>query len=291
MKTLAAIPCHNEGLAIGSIVLKARRHVDEVLVIDDGSIDDTVEVAKEAGTVLVSHGMKLGKGAGVKTSLRYAIEHGADALVLLDGDGQHDPDEIPELLKPILNNAADLVIGYRSLTQMPPLRRLGRVVLDSVTGAGNRVTDSQSGFRVLNRKAVEQLAKTLREDDFAVESEMLCAAHDMHLRVREVEIHCKYGDFDTSTQNPVSHGFGVLNSIIWLIAEKRPLLYIGVPGFIMCLFGVFFGLRLLQEYNQTRFFSIAYAMLVSIFLILGALGVFMGLMLNVISRLRKEYDK
>ncbi|NIA12098.1 MAG: hypothetical protein GWP10_20850 [Nitrospiraceae bacterium] len=74
--------------------------------------------------------------------------------------------------------------------------------------------------------------------------------------------------------------------MIWLIAEKRPLLYIGVPGFISCLVGVFFGIRLLQVYNQTRFFSLAYAMLVAIFLILGAIGVFMGLMLNVISRLR-----
>ena len=78
----------------------------------------------------------------------------------------------------------------------------------------------------------------------------------------------------------------MLNSVIWLIAEKRPLLYIGGPGFIMCLVGVFFGIRLLQVYNQTRFFSLAYAMLVAIFLILGALGLFMGLMLNVISRLR-----
>ncbi|MEA1870545.1 MAG: hypothetical protein U9N09_10505 [Euryarchaeota archaeon] len=74
--------------------------------------------------------------------------------------------------------------------------------------------------------------------------------------------------------------------MIRLIAEKRPLLYIGGPGFVSCLVGVFFGIRLLQVYNQTRFFSLAYAMLVSIFLILGAIGVFMGLMLNVISRLR-----
>lgn len=74
--------------------------------------------------------------------------------------------------------------------------------------------------------------------------------------------------------------------MIWLIAEKRPLLYIGVPGFVSCLVGVFFGVRLLQEYSQTKLFSLTYAMLVSIFLILGVFGLFMGLMLNVISRLR-----
>jgi len=286
MKTLAAIPCHDEGLAIGSVVLKTRKYVDEVLVVDDGSTDDTAEVAEEAGAVVVSHGVNKGKGSAVKTSLGYAAEYGFDALVLLDGDGQHDPGEIPGLLEPILNDAADLVIGFRSSGQMPVYRRFGRAVLDHVTGAGGAVTDSQSGFRALNRKAIQQLAGTLKKDDFSIESEMMRAAHDLNLRMAEVQIRCRYGDFDTSAKNPVSHGFGVLNSVVWLIAEKRPLLYIGVPGFIMCLVGVFFGIRLLQVYNQTRFFSLAYVMLVAIFLILGVLGLFMGLMLNVISRLR-----
>ena len=132
MKTLAAIPCHNKGLAIGSVVSKARKYVDEVLVVDDGSTDDTVEVARAAGAVVVSHEVNKGKGSAVRTSPGYAAKHGFDAFVLLDGHGQHDPGEIPGLLEPITtstpealtqasttkslsNDAADLVIGFRSI--------------------------------------------------------------------------------------------------------------------------------------------------------------------------------
>jgi glycosyltransferase involved in cell wall biosynthesis len=291
MKTIAAIPCYNDGLAIGSVVLKSNRHVDEVLVVDDGSTDDTVAIAKAAGAAVVAHEGNRGKGRAVKTALRYAVEHGFDALVLLDGDGQHEPNEIPQLLVPLTDDAADIVIGFRTFGQMPAYRRVGRKVLDRATGGP--VRDSQSGFRALNRKAIELMAGTLVKDDFAVESEMTRIANDQDLRFANVQINCKYGDFKTSTKNPVSHGVGVLNSVIGLIAEKRPLLYIGLPGLITFVIGVFFGIQLLQLYNQTRAFSLPYAMLVAIFMILGAnLALnFMGLTLNVIARLRVKDGK
>ena len=289
MKTIAAIPCYNESLAIGTVALKAKRYVDEVLVVDDGSTDDTVEVAEATGATIVAHEENKGKGRAVKNALRYAVERDFDALVLLDGDGQHDPNEIPQLLVPLTKDAADIVIGFRSFGQMPAYRRVGRKVLDRATGGP--VRDSQCGFRALNRKAIELLAGTLVKDDFAVESEMTRIANEHKLRFADVEINCKYGDFKTSTKHPVTHGVGVLNSVIGLIAEKRPLLYIGLPGFIMCVIGVFFGIMLLRQYNQNGYFSLAYAMLVSIFMILGAIGLFMGLTLNVIARLRVKDGK
>ena len=206
MKILAAIPCYNESLAIGSVILKASRYVDEVLVVDDGSIDDTVAIATAAGATVVAHECNRGKGRAVKNALRYAVGHSFDALVLLDGDGQHDPNEIPQLLVPLINDAADIVIGFRTFDQMPAYRRVGRKVLDHATGGP--VRDSQCGFRALNRRAIELLAGTLVKDDFAVESEMTRLANDQDLRFADVEINCKYGDFDTSTKNPWRHGFG-----------------------------------------------------------------------------------
>jgi glycosyltransferase involved in cell wall biosynthesis len=115
MKILAAIPCYNEGLAIGSVVLKARRYVDAVLVVDDGSTDDTKEVSQEAGALVVSHETNTGKGRAVKTALSYAVQKNFDPLVLLDGDGQHNPNEIPLLIEPLATDTADFAIGFRQL--------------------------------------------------------------------------------------------------------------------------------------------------------------------------------
>lgn len=127
----------------------------------------------------------------------------------------------PLLIEPTSKDAADLVIGFRSLGQMPFHRRVGRVVLDHVTGAGGGVvTDSQCGFRALNRKAIELLAGKLKKYDFSIESEMTRTAHEQRLRLVKVPIHSKYGNFKTSTKNPVSHGVGVLDSVIGLIAEE-----------------------------------------------------------------------
>ena len=153
-----------------------------------------------------------------------------------------------------------------------------------------KTTDSQSGYRAYSRKAIELIRITNPDMFMCAGSEILTQVKDYDLKVVEIPITARYDIGGRSTKNPVSHGVSVLNSVIGLIAEKRPLLYIGLPGFVTFVIGVFFGILLLQQYNQTMYFSLAYAMLVSIFMILGAIGLFMGLTLNVIARLKRSEE-
>ena len=246
-----------------------------------------MKVARDAGATVISHGAQMGKGRGIKNALRYAVEHDYDCLVFMDGDGQHNPDEIPALVEPILSGTADLVIGFRTFDQMPAYRRFGRAVLDLVSSNGNSITDSQCGFRALSRKTIESMFHTLKKDDFSIESEMLRVAQEERLRIGETPINCKYGDFDTSTMNPVSHGIEVLGSILWLTVERKPLLHIGLPGLATMLAGVYLLLLFLQGFNETGLFSIGQGMLASLFLIPGTVALIVGLVLALIARLRE----
>lgn len=294
-RSLAVIPCYNEEYTIGSVILKAKNHVNEVLVVDDGSTDETARIARKAGAKVISHKYNMGKSAGIKTGFSYAMAKKYDYVVTLDGDAQHDPHEIPLLLTTLKNNGHDIMLGTRwgKKTEMPLWRKFGKRILDYTTSLGNGgfVTDSQCGFRAFNKKAIEKLAPRLNGKAFAVESEQLIKAHDLGLHVTTKSISCKYKDLDTSTKGPASHGLSVLKSVLWLIAAKRPLLFISVPGFILFLIGLLLGFQTFATYNQSAFFNIGYAILVSIFMIIGALAVFVGLLLNIIPIMmnRNEY--
>ena len=175
--TLAIIPCYNEEATIGSIVIRTKRHVDRVLVVDDGSTDDTVRIAKEAGATVISHKTNKGKSAGIKTGFKYALIKGFNYVVTIDGDGQHNPDEIPVVLGNLQNNGHDIILGvrYGDSTEMPLWRKFGKRVLDYSTSFGNggHVTDSQCGFRAFNKKAIQGITPRLNGGEFSTESEQL----------------------------------------------------------------------------------------------------------------------
>ena len=213
MKTLVAIPCYNEKLVIGSIVLKARNYVTEVVVINDGSADDTINVAKAAGAIVVSHEINKGYGVAIQSCFNYAKKHCYDIMVILDGDGQHDSAYIPDFIKAMEINKVDIVIGSRFLknnNSIPKYRIVEMKILNMFTQlAGNmKTTDSQNGYRAYSKRAIENIE--IRNPDMGAGSEILTQVKDYNLNVMKIPIDVRYDLKNTSSKNPISHGFGML---------------------------------------------------------------------------------
>ena len=286
-KIIAAIPAYNEGTTIGSVVLKARQFASEVVVIDDGSTDDTAETAALAGAHVIRHARNLGKGMAVRSGWLYARERDLGAFVLLDGDHQHDPRDIPRLVEPVLSGDADVVLGVRwgKTSGMPRYRRVGKRALDYATAAATKngmLTDSQSGYRVFSRQALASLEPS--ENGLSIESQMLLEAQEKNLRIRELNIDARY-DLDGSAVSPGRHGTSVLGRIITLVSEKRPLFFFGVSGAVLVLIASALGVVVLQTYYTSRELAIGYTFIVVLFGIVGIVTIFIGVTLNALKRM------
>ncbi len=177
-RILALVPAHDEGPRVGDVVTAARRHL-AVLVVDDGSSDDTATVAEAAGAVVLRQQPNQGKGAALRAGFRRALDDGWDAVVTLDADGQHDPAEIPRLLARYSAPGAagprpELIIGRRDFGRMPPVRRLSNTLGTAIFSwaVGRHVPDNQSGYRLLGRRLMTAMLDS-REAGFELEVEMI----------------------------------------------------------------------------------------------------------------------
>ena len=285
-KIIAAIPAFNEEQYIGTIVLKARQYVSEVIVVDDGSTDQTARVARLAGATVIQHEQNKGCGASIQTLLAEARKRGPDILVLLDADTQHNPDEIPQLIRPI-GEGYDLVIGSREeqADKTPRYRRIGQKILFYLSRILSRekLADTESGFRALSREAISKLK--IQESGFAVEAEMIARAKDNHLKITQVPISNIYTK-DGSTLNPVRHGFGVLIRIVVMISEIRPLFFFGLGGGILTIVGIIAGVRVLWIFSEIGMVPIGTVLLSVLLLIVGIFSIFTGIILYVLGKQR-----
>jgi glycosyltransferase involved in cell wall biosynthesis len=173
---LALIPAHNEASHIAGVVKSMAGRLP-VLVVDDGSTDNTSEAAALAGSVVISQTPNQGKGSALRNGFQWALAEGYEAVITLDGDGQHDPADIPAFLRAYSEYKSDLIIGRRNFSEMPPVRRLsntlGRMLFS--WAVGRNVPDNQSGYRLLSRRLMEALLDST-ETGFEFEVEMITAA-------------------------------------------------------------------------------------------------------------------
>ena len=229
---VACIPAYNEEKTIASVVVQALKYVDQVVVCDDGSEDMTSEIATGLGAAVIRHERNMGYGMALQSLFKEARRLGADIMVTLDGDGQHDPKEIPRLVKPFESGDVDIVIGSRFLdgshSEAPRWRKAGIRLITDLTSNG-KLTDAQSGFRAYNKRALDSLVLT--DEGMGVSTEVLLKAMEQGLSVVEVPVSVSY-DSASSTRNPVVHGLIVVLSTVKYMSLRRPLLFYGLPGFV-----------------------------------------------------------
>jgi glycosyltransferase involved in cell wall biosynthesis len=259
-RILACIPAFNEAKSIAEIISKSKNYVDQVIVYDDGSTDDTGDIARAAGATVIKNPENKGYGVAIRSLFQAAKEQDADIMVTLDSDGQHDPDQIPRLIDPLLKQGFDLVIGSRFIDgntkeKVPRYRSFGIKTITKLTEAASypKITDSQSGFRAYNKNALSKI--NLFEDGMAVSTEILLRGSEKKLQMTEVPITVRYDMKDRSTHNPITHGISVAYSVFQFISLRHPLAFYGIPGIALLGIAAYFMKNALDLFAKTEYVS------------------------------------
>ena len=288
-RVVAIIPAFNEERNVGSVVLRLRHVLDSVIVVNDGSHDATEEVARLAGAQVISHPTNHGYGAAIRTGLAAAQKLDPRAVVLMDADGQHRVEDVCDLVRPILEDEADVAVGSRfadDRTQVPRMRKVAQHGLTwlSNVGSGVKLTDSQSGMRAFGPRALASIL--LSSTSMAAASEMQFLASDAQLRVCEVPIEIRY--FGEVKRNPIGQGLDVLNGIIRLVSLRRPLLFFGLPGLLLVIVGVFLALDVVLTFDRVHVLLVGQLIFAVAFVMIGVLSLFTSVVLNALQGLRRE---
>lgn len=258
-KILVCIPAYNEAHIIEKVVRGCLDFAAKVIVYDDGSTDKTSELAMNAGATVIRGMSNRGYGVAIRTLFQMAKQENADIMITLDGDGQHDPGQIHELIEPIMEGV-DIVIGSRFLThqdseRVPKYRSFGIKTITRLTQVASykNITDAQSGLRAYGRRAIYDI--NLYEQGMGVSTEILLRAKEKGLLIKEVPASIKYDLKNSSTHNPFSHGIGVLYSVMQFISLRHPLAFYSLPGIALLIVAAFYMNNAMELYSATKYIS------------------------------------
>lgn len=259
-KILVCIPAYNEARNIFNVVTKCLDFATKVVVFDDGSSDNTHEIATNAGASVIRGVKNRGYGVAIRSLFQIAKEENADVMITLDSDGQHDPAQIYNILSPIIEEGVDIVIGSRFLTRqdsekVPRYRSFGIKTITRLTQVASykHITDAQSGFRAYNKNAIMEI--NLYEQGMGVSTEILMRAKEKSLLIKEVPITIKYDVPRSSSHNPLSHGMGVLYTVMQFISLRHPLAFYSLPGIVLLIIAAFYMNNAMELYSTTKYIS------------------------------------
>ena len=194
MHVCLLLPAYNEAKTIGQVVREASEFVNDILVIDDGSVDKTAQIAEEAGGKVIKHSTNLGKGKALRTGFDYVSQKGYDLIATMDSDGQHQPSDLPRFIDYFKNNKPDIIIGARihDRIKMPRHRRFNNWLVSSIGSAlcGQEVKDFQSGFRLIRTEVLRSVE--LHTERYETESELLIKAGRIGFKIQSIPINTIY---------------------------------------------------------------------------------------------------
>jgi glycosyltransferase involved in cell wall biosynthesis len=252
MKITVGLPAYNEEKNIAKIIVQLKKVADQIIVCDDGSTDSTSIIAESLGAIIIKHPKNLGYGSAIRSIFLKSREINSEVLVTIDSDGQHKIEDIEKVVKPVIDGRADVSIGSRFLDKhdnAPKYRKLGINIITKVTNSSlsEKITDAQSGFRAYNNKVLQAL--TPSDSGMGISTEILIKSSNLGFKIAEVPTEIQY-EGDTSSQNPISHGTGVLLSTLKYISIERPLRFYGIPSFIFFAIGLTFTFFATQYYAE-----------------------------------------
>jgi len=249
-KLIVTIPAYNEEKTIGNVIENIKKVLEKlhyeykILVVDDGSTDNTGRVATEAGAIVYTHPRNYGLAETFKSEISHALKYDPDIIVHIDADGQYNPSEIPKLIKPLIKKEADLVLGSRFLgeiEEMPLIKKFGNKLFSWLVSKISKleITDAQTGFRAFNKKVAElDISST-----HTYTQEQIIRAAKAKFKIKEFPIHFakrKVGE-SRLIRNVFQYGLNALVTLVRIYRDYKPLKFFGSIGCGLLIPGIFIG--------------------------------------------------
>jgi len=296
VKVMVCIPTYNAESTIAEAVKQCKKFADLVLVINDGSSDNSATIAKEAGAEILTHKINLGYGGAIKSGLTEALKRKAKVTITFDADLQHDPKDLSKLIEPIISEKADIVIGSRFLEESDDVksyRKFGIKLITTMVNlfSGNNIKDAESGLRSYSYDALTKIVSNLETEGMGMSAEILLKAGVNKLKIVEVPRKEMYPEnVQTSSQNPLKHGLTVVSTIFKLIIETKPLTAFGIPSLFLFILSGISSFYVIEFYNQMSRLPVGLTLFTITLLTVGFFFILAGVILYVLSRISKKLN-